>query len=85
MVFFGENVQEYSVMFTHEWLGRPSESGIPAVLRRSMLSSNSLKAAITHAKTELKKKETFAAGETYGVRIFNNDSVLVWTGNVNDD
>jgi hypothetical protein len=71
-------------MFTYEWLGRPSASGIPPVLRRSMLSSNSLNAAVAHAKTELKKKEDFAGGETYGVRIFNNDSVLVWAGNIND-
>jgi hypothetical protein len=84
MVCFAENVQENGKMFTYEWLGRPSESGIPPVLRRSMLSSDSLKAAITHAKVELKKKEAVAAGETYSVRIFNNDSVLVWTGNIND-
>jgi hypothetical protein len=71
-------------MFTYEWLGRASESGIPPVLRRSMLSSNNLKAAIAHAKTELKKKEVFAGGQTYGVRILNNDSILVWTGNIDD-
>jgi hypothetical protein len=71
-------------MFTYEWLGRPSESGVPPVLRRSILSSDSLKAAITHAKIELRKKETFLPRETYGVRILNNDSILVWTGNIND-
>jgi hypothetical protein len=71
-------------MFTYEWLGRPSESGVPPVLRRSTLSSDSLKAAIAHAKIELRKKETFTAHQTYGVRILDNDSILVWTGNIND-
>ncbi len=72
-------------MFTYEWLGMPSESGIQPVLRRSALSSNSLKTAIAHARTELSKKEIFAGGQqTYGIRVLNNDSVLVWTGSVYD-
>jgi hypothetical protein len=72
-------------MFTYEWLGLPSESGIQPVLRRSTLSSNDLKAAIDHARTELKKKEVFAGGQqTYGIRVLNNDSVLVWIGSIND-
>ncbi len=71
-------------MFTYEWLGMPSESGIQPVLHRSMISSNNVKAVITHAKTELKKKENFANGQTYGVRIFDNNSILIWTGTIND-
>ena len=30
------------------------------------------------------KKEIFATGQTYGVRILDNNSVLVWTGNIDD-
>ncbi len=71
-------------MFTYEWLGMPSESGIQPVLHRSMISSNDLKAVITRAEAELKKKEIFASGQTYGVRILDNDSILVWTGNINE-
>ena len=71
-------------MFTYEWLGMPSESGIRPVLHRSMISSNDLKAVITRAETELKKKEIFASGQTYGVRILDNDSILVWAGNISE-
>jgi hypothetical protein len=73
-------------MFTYEWLGMPTESGIPPVLRRSFLQSmDSLDAAVAYASAELKKKEVFAGGQqTYGIRIFNNDSILVWAGNIND-
>ena len=65
-------------MFTYEWLGVPSESGIPPVLDRSVTSSASLEAAITHARAQLKKIAIFPAGLIHGVRILNNDSVLVW-------
>ena len=69
-------------MFTYEWLGMPSESGIQPVLHRSMILSNDLKAVITRAEGQL-KKETLASGQTYRVRILDNDSILVWTGNIN--
>ena len=69
-------------MFTYEWLGLPSESGIQPVLHRSVTSSRNLQAVIAHAKTELQKKEIFETGQTYGVRILDSDSVLVWTGNL---
>jgi hypothetical protein len=72
-------------MFTYEWLGMPSESGIPPVLDRSVTSSSNLKAAIDHAKSVLKDKTVFPAGQTYGVRILDNDSVLVWTWDINDN
>jgi len=55
-------------MFTLEWLGLPSESGIQPVLQRSATSSH-LQAVIARAKNELQKKEIFATGQTYGVRI----------------
>lgn len=84
MVCFGENIQEYNKMFTCEWLGMPSESGIQPVLDRSVISSPSLKAAIADARSELKTKAIFPAGQTYGIRILNNDSVLVWTWNINE-
>ncbi len=71
-------------MFTYEWLGMPSESGIQPVLHRSMISSNDLEAVIARAESELMKKETFASGQTYGVRILDNDSILVWAGNINE-
>ena len=71
-------------MFTYEWLGLPSESGIQPVLHRSVTSSRNLQAVIAHAKTEVQKKEIFATGQTYGVRILDSDSVLVWTGNLDD-
>ena len=71
-------------MFTYEWLGLPSESGIQPVLHRSVTSSRNLQAVIAHAKTELQKKEIFATGHTYGVRILDNNSVLVWTGNIDE-
>jgi hypothetical protein len=78
-----ERKGEQSV-FTYEWLGVPSESGVRPVLDRSFTSSTSLKAAIAHAKSSLKEKTIFPAGQTYGVRILNNDSVLVWVWDVND-
>jgi hypothetical protein len=86
MVCSTENFQENNKMFTYEWLGTPTESGIrPVLQRRSLQSTNSLKAAVAYAQTELKKKEVFARGQqTYGIRIFNNDSILVWTGNIDD-
>ena|SRR5271165_3276135 len=74
----------YNKMFTYEWLGAPTESGIPRVLNRSISTSSNLKEAIAHAKTELKKKEFLRAGQTSGVRILNNESVLVWTRNIDD-
>jgi hypothetical protein len=69
-------------MFTYEWLGMPSPSGILPVLDRSVTASTSLKAAITDAKSQLKKKAIFPAGQTYGVRILNNNSVLVWAWDI---
>ncbi len=74
-------------MFTYEWLGMPSESGVPPVLERSLIPSTSIRAAITHAKSELKKKVIFPSSgqKTYGVRILDNDSILVWVGSINDD
>ena len=85
MLYLGESVEE-NAMFTYEWLARPSESGIPRVLDRSVTSSTSLKAAIADAKSVLRKENVFPPGKPkpYGVRILNNDSVLVWTGNIND-
>lgn len=71
-------------MFTYEWLGRPSESGIPPVLDRSIISMTDLETAIAHAKSLLERKVVFPAGRTYGVRILNNDSVLVWIGSADD-
>ena len=71
-------------MFTFEWLGLPSQSGIQPVLRRSVTSSCNLKAVITHVKNELQKKEIFATGQTYCVRILDNNSVLVWTGAIDE-
>jgi hypothetical protein len=73
-------------MFTYEWLGTRTESGIrPVLQRRSSQSTNSLKAAVIYAQTELKKKEIFAGGQqTYGIRILNNDSILVWAENIDD-
>jgi hypothetical protein len=71
-------------VFTFEWLGRPSESGIPKILNRSMTSQTSPKAAIAHAKELLKSQTTLPTGTPYGVRVLNNDSVLVWTGNIDD-
>jgi hypothetical protein len=86
MVRCAENVQENNKMFTYEWLGIPTESGIPPVLRRfSLQSMDSLDAAVAYANAELKKKEVFASGQqTNGIRILNNDSILVWVGSVND-
>ena len=86
MASFAENVQENigEPMFTYEWLGLPSESGIQPVLHRSVTSSRNLQEVITRAKTELQNKEIFATGQTYGVRILDKDSVLVWTENIND-
>ena len=72
-------------MFTLEWLGLPSESGIQPVLHHSVTSSRNLQAVIAHAKTELQKKEIFATGHTYVVRILDNNSVLVWTGTLPTD
>jgi hypothetical protein len=71
-------------MFTLEWLGLPSESGIQPVLHRSVTSSRNLHAVIAHAKDELQKKEIFVNGHTYGIRILDNNSVLVWTGNIDE-
>jgi hypothetical protein len=71
-------------MFTYEWLGMPSESGIPRVLDRSMTAATDLEAAIAHAKSVLASKIVFPAGEPYGVRILNSDSVLVWTGSADN-
>ena len=73
-------------MFTYEWLGMPTESGIrPILQRRSLQSAENLKAAVAYAQTELKKKEVFARGQqTYGIRVLNNDSVLVWAENIDD-
>ncbi len=71
-------------MFTYEVLGMPTESGIPRVLDRSMTSETDLKAAIVQAKILLKNPVAFRAGEPYGIRILDNDSVLVWTGHIDD-
>ncbi len=73
-------------MFTYEWLGMPTESGIrPILQRRSLQSAENLKAAVAYAQTELKKKEVFARGQqTYGIRVLDNDSVLVWAENIDD-
>jgi hypothetical protein len=71
-------------MFTLQWLGMASQSGIQPVLHRSMIQSNDVRAAIVRAKDELKKKETFAKGQTYAVRVLDNESVLVWTGTIHD-
>ncbi len=68
------NEQESS-MYTYEWLGVPSQSGIRPILDRSVNS---------HAKSVLKEKTPFPVGPTYGVRILNNDSVLVWAWDVSD-
>ena len=71
-------------MFTLEWLGLPSESGIQRVLHRSVTSSRNLQTVIAHAKTELQKKEIFATGHTFGVRILDSNSVLVWNGTIDE-
>ena len=71
-------------MFTFEWLGRPSESGIQPVLHRSVTSSRNLQAVIARAKNELQKKEIFTTGQAYGIRVLDNNSVLVWTGNIDN-
>jgi hypothetical protein len=73
-------------MFTYEWLARPSESGVPRVLDRSVTSTSNLQAAIADAKSVLRKENTFPTGKTkpYGVRILNSDSILVWAGNVDN-
>jgi len=84
MVCSAENLRE-NTMFTYEWLGMPTESGIPRVLGRSMTSEANLNAAIAHAKELLKSPVALSAGEPYGIRVLNNDSVLVWTGNIGDD
>jgi hypothetical protein len=84
VVYSAENLRE-NTMFTYEWLGMPTESGIPRVLGRSMTSEANLTAAIARAKELLKSPIALSAGEPYGIRVLNNDSVLVWTGNVGDD
>ncbi len=71
-------------MYTYEWLGVPSQSGIRPILDRSVNCSPDLKSAISHAKSVLKEKTPFPVGPTYGVRILNNDSVLVWAWDVSD-
>jgi hypothetical protein len=75
---------EQTKMFTYQWLGRSTESGVPPILDQSTISSKSLETAIAHAKHQLKKKIVFAAGETYSVRVFDNNSVLVWVGNIDN-
>lgn len=71
-------------MFTYELLGMPTESGIHRVLNRSMTSETDLDIAIVQAKNLLKTQAVLVAGEPYAIRILNNDSVLVWTGNINN-
>jgi hypothetical protein len=73
-------------MFTYEWLARPSESGVPRVLDRSVTSTSNLQAAIADAKSVLRKENIYPTGKTkpYGVRILNSDSILVWAGNVDN-
>ena len=71
-------------MFTYELLSMPTESGIHRVLGRSMASGTDLKAAIAQAKTLLKSQSVLSGGETFAIRILDNDSILVWTGNIND-
>ncbi len=71
-------------MFTYEWLGLPTESGIRKVIDRSVLSTADPKTAIAHAKDLLKGPVTFLGKKPNAVRVLNNDSVLVWTGTVDD-
>ncbi len=84
MVCFMENVQEYNEMFTYEWLGMPSESGTSRVIDRSMTSMTDTKAAVAHAKHLLKGPVTSPAGKPYAVRVFDNNSILIWTGTIHD-
>ncbi len=84
MVYSHENIQEYNKVFTYEWLGMPTESGIPRVMERSMTSGTDSKAAIAHAKNLLRSRIPLPAGEPYGIRILDNDSVLIWSGNIYD-
>ena len=72
-------------MFTYEWLGMPSESGLSRVIDRSVTSATSPKKAIAHAKALLRDAATFPAGKPYAVRVLNNDSILIWTGTIHDD
>ena len=72
-------------MFTYEWLGLPTESGIQPVLDRSATLTNSLTTAVDQAKMQLNRKSIFRAGEICGVRIFDYNHTLVWAGNISDD
>ena len=71
-------------MFTYEWLGMPSESGLSHVIDRSLTSMTSQQKAIAHAKALLRGPATFPAGKPYAVRVLNNDSILIWTGTIYD-
>ena len=84
MVFWAENFQENNKMFTYEWLGMPTESGLSRVIDRSVISATSQKKAIAHAKALLRDAATFRTGKPYAVRVLNNDSILIWTGTIHD-
>jgi hypothetical protein len=71
-------------MFTYEWLGMPSDSGLSPVIDRSVTTMTSQQKAIAHAKALLKGPSTFPAGKPYAVRVLNNDSILIWTGTIYD-
>jgi hypothetical protein len=71
-------------MFTYEWLGMPSESGIRPVFYRSVTWSRSPTAAIAHAKNLLKGPVTFPTGKPHAVRVLDKDSILIWTGTAHD-
>jgi len=71
-------------MFTYEWLGMPSESGLSRVIDRSVTSATSQEKAIAHAKALLRDMATFPAGKPHAVRVLNNDSILIWTGTIHD-
>jgi hypothetical protein len=71
-------------MFTYEWLGMPSESGLSPVIDRSVMTITSQEKAIAHAKALLREPGTFPRGKPYAVRVLNNDSILIWTGTIYD-
>jgi len=62
----------------------PTESGVRRVLNRSTTPETDLKIAIAQAKNLLKSQIAFPAGEPYAIRVFDNASVLVWIGNIDD-
>ena len=82
--YVSKNIQENIQVFTYEWLGIPTESGIPRIIDRSVTSTTDPKTAIAHAKHLLKGTTTFLGKKPYAVRVFDNDSVLVWTGTADD-